>query len=104
MKLILFILITISPFFSTDLDPVAGIILLPIKNKDTLENLENTHFYASYAKWLGQLRIRWIPIYPDDDEQELKNKLDKCNIIFFTGGSTELTKSEDELGLYYKVW
>lgn len=86
---------------STSQDPVAGILFLPNYPDDTNTTLGSS-LQATYTKWLGQERIRWIPLYMDDPEEIWLKKIRDVNIIFLTGGGTEILNNKTDIQILFE--
>lgn len=81
--------------------PIVGILTLHTSSK--LGYPENsTYFYASYAKWLEQSEMRWIPISVYDSSEIIADKLAKVNGVHLTGGN-EVLGTKEIPSLYGKV-
>jgi imidazoleglycerol phosphate synthase glutamine amidotransferase subunit HisH len=74
--------------------PVVGLVFLP-RNDRT--RLNGSYFLSTYHKWLGQMGIRWIPMYMDDPESVWLEKINKVNGVFLTGGGTPILDEGTEL-------
>ena len=67
---------------------VIGIVTLDVSKK--LHLPKTNYMFTSYAKWLEQNNLEWIPITLNDSPSTLFEKLEKINGIFLTGGSQDL--------------
>ena len=68
---------------------VIGVVTIDVKKNLNLKK-KTTYFFTSYAKWLEENNLEWIPISIYDGEKSLYKKLNKINGVFLTGGTQDL--------------
>ena len=80
---------------------VVGILTLDVSKK--LDLPKTNYMFTSYAKWLEQHNIEWIPISLYDTPVKLYEKLNKVNGVFLTGGSQNLVDKKGFATNYKRI-
>lgn len=81
--------------------PVIGILTLHTNPKLNYPE-GTTYMYTSYAKWIEQSEMRWIPISVFEPTNMILEKLKKVNGMLLTGGN-EVMGSKNLPSLYASV-
>jgi len=66
-----------------DDQPVLGVVML---HTESGYPSGSTYVLRNTLKWIEQYNIRWIPLYMNDEQSVLVEKLAGVNGIFLTGG------------------
>ena len=69
--------------------PIVGILTLHVTKNHHYPS-KSSYFYTSYAKWLEESGIRWIPILLYDSQKTIRKKLENVNGVLLTGGAEPL--------------
>ncbi len=79
--------LTIASTICQNNDPVMGVVML---HTESGYPSGSTYVLRNTLKWLEQYNIRWIPLYMNDEQSVLLEKLAAVNGIFLTGGEEPL--------------